>query len=60
MLITPRVGHFGWFDFHRAEDLIAHGSRAAERALESIQEAIELLAPPPAGGAPKAEPKAND
>jgi NTE family protein len=55
MLITPRVGQFGWFDFHRAEDLIAHGVRAAERAIDSIQEAIEVLAPAPAGHAPKAE-----
>ncbi|QOZ08825.1 phospholipase [Bradyrhizobium sp. CCBAU 51765] len=54
MLITPRVGQFGWFDFHRAEDLIAHGTRAAERALESIQEAIHVLAPPPEGAAPTA------
>ncbi|QDP26985.1 patatin-like phospholipase family protein [Bradyrhizobium cosmicum] len=54
LLISPRVGQFGWFDFHRAEDLIAHGARAAERALESIQEAIEVLAPAPAGHAPKA------
>lgn len=54
MLITPRVGHFGWFDFHRSEDLIAHGTRAAERALDSIQEAIDVLAPAPAGHAPKA------
>ncbi|MCP3388763.1 patatin-like phospholipase family protein [Bradyrhizobium sp. CCGB12] len=55
LLITPRVGHFGWFDFHRSEDLIAHGTRAAERALESIQEAIEVLAPAPTGSAPKAD-----
>jgi NTE family protein len=54
LLITPRVGQFGWFDFHRSEDLIAHGTRAAERALESIQEAIHVLAPAPAGAAPKA------
>lgn len=54
MLITPRVGQFGWFDFHRAEDLIAHGTRAAERALDSIQEAIHVLAPAPEGTAPKA------
>jgi len=54
LLITPRVGQFGWFDFHRAEDLIAHGARAAERALESIQEAIDVLAPAPEGSAPKA------
>ncbi len=45
LLITPRVGQIGWFDFHRANDLIAHGARAAERAIESIQEAIEMIAP---------------
>lgn len=45
LLITPRVGQIGWFDFHRAEDLIAHGARAAERTIDSIQEAIHMLAP---------------
>jgi NTE family protein len=45
LLITPRVGQIGWFDFHRADDLIAHGARAAERAIVSIQEAIHILAP---------------
>jgi len=54
LLITPRVGQFGWFDFHRTDDLIALGTRAAERALDSIQEAIHALAPPPEGAAPKA------
>jgi NTE family protein len=49
LLISPRVGQIGWFDFHRAEDLIAHGARAAERAIESIQEAIQILAPGAAG-----------
>lgn len=47
LLITPRVGQIGWFDFHRAADLIAHGARAAERAIDSIQEAIHMLAPVP-------------
>ena len=47
LLISPRVGQIGWFDFHRADDLIAHGVRAAERAIESIQEAIHILAPQP-------------
>src|SRR5881275_2468492 len=28
LLITPRVGQIGWFDFHRADDLIAFGARA--------------------------------
>jgi NTE family protein len=46
MLITPRVGQIGWFDFHRAAELIDHGARATERALDSIQEAIAMLAPP--------------
>ncbi|WKA26585.1 patatin-like phospholipase family protein [Bradyrhizobium roseum] len=51
LLISPRVGKIGWFDFHRADELIAHGAKAAERAIESIQEAIHILAPPPAGEA---------
>jgi NTE family protein len=46
LLITPRVGQIGWFDFHRADELIAHGARAAERAIVSIQEVIDVLAPP--------------
>jgi NTE family protein len=46
MLISPRVGQIGWFDFHRADDLINFGVRAAERAIDSIQEAIHILAPP--------------
>ncbi|MGA9956285.1 MAG: phospholipase, partial [Bradyrhizobium sp.] len=47
LLITPRIGQVGWFDFHRADELIAHGARAAERALASIQEVIDVLAPTP-------------
>jgi NTE family protein len=45
VLISPRVGKIGWFDFHRAEETIAHGARAAERNVESIQEAISILSP---------------
>jgi NTE family protein len=47
--ISPRVGQIGFFDFHRADDLIALGARAAERAIDSIQEAIGILAPAAAG-----------
>jgi NTE family protein len=55
LLITPRVGGIGWFDFHRADELIAHGTRAAERAMASIQEVIEVLATPdPKAGIDKA------
>ena len=34
LLISPRVGKIGWFDFHRADELIVHGAKAAERAIE--------------------------
>lgn len=52
LVITPRVSQIGWFDFHRADDLISFGNRAAERALDSIQEAIHMLAPAPETTAP--------
>jgi NTE family protein len=55
LLISPRVGQIGWFDFHRADDLIAHGTRAAERAIDTIQEAIHILAPAPSGPRAAAE-----
>ncbi|MFO1110959.1 MAG: patatin-like phospholipase family protein [Bradyrhizobium sp.] len=55
LLISPRVGQIGWFDFHRADDLIAHGARATERAISSIQETIETLAPQEAQQALPAE-----
>jgi len=45
LLITPRVGQIGWFDFHRAAELIAFGTRAAERALDAIQDTVPDLAP---------------
>ncbi len=34
VLISPRVGRIGWFDFHRAEECIEHGARAAARTIE--------------------------
>jgi NTE family protein len=46
LLITPRVGEIGWFDFHRGNELIEFGVRAAERALDSIQDVMHILAPP--------------
>jgi len=49
LLINPRVGQIGWFDFHRAADLIEFGAHAAERAVDSIQEAIDVLVPPGPG-----------
>jgi NTE family protein len=55
LLISPRVGQIGWFDFHRADELIAFGTRAAERAIDSIQEAIHILAPASAKSGPPAD-----
>ncbi len=43
VLISPRLGSIGWFDFHRGNDAIAIGAEAAEKALEQINEAIAAL-----------------
>jgi len=42
--ITPHIGHIGWLDFHRAEEAIAAGKAAAEKALEPIAATIAALA----------------
>jgi NTE family protein len=44
ILISPRVGRIGLFDFHRADEAIALGHEAAEKALEPIDEIIAALA----------------
>jgi NTE family protein len=41
--ITPRIGHIGWLDFHRAAEAIDVGRSAAEKALDSITEMIAAL-----------------
>jgi NTE family protein len=38
------VHNIGWFDFHRADAAIKAGQEAAERALETIHEAVAGLA----------------
>ena len=38
--ITPRIGHIGWLDFHRAAESIAVGRAATEKAIDSITESI--------------------
>jgi NTE family protein len=50
--INPRVGTVGWFDFHRSQEAIDVGARAAERAIEDIAEAIAALSSPSAPPAP--------
>ena len=46
VLISPRLGKIGWFDFHRANDAIAIGAEAAEKAIDGITEAIAGLSQP--------------
>lgn len=43
--ISPRLGHIGWFDFHRAQEAMDVGARTATRAIELVNEAITALAP---------------
>ena len=41
--ITPRIGHLGWLDFHRAAEAIEIGRTATEKALDAISESIAEL-----------------
>jgi NTE family protein len=45
VMITPRLGRIGFFDFDRAQDIIESGARAAERELDQIGDAIAALTP---------------
>ena len=49
VLISPRLGKVGWFDFHRGIDAIALGAEATERAIEGITEAVTALSRPYTG-----------
>ena len=42
--INPRLGHLGLLEFHRADEAIAEGRKAAERALPELRDAISLFA----------------
>jgi NTE family protein len=44
VLIGPRTGVIGLFDFHRAADAIKLGEDAATRALDQIEDNIKALA----------------
>jgi NTE family protein len=43
VLISPRLGNVGWFDFHRGNEAIAIGEEATERSLGAVTEAIAAL-----------------
>ena len=44
VMISPRIGRIGLFDFHRAEEAIHIGAEAAEKALEPFDEIVAALA----------------
>jgi len=43
VLISPKLGGVGVFEFNRAQDAIALGAEATERAMEGIKEAVATL-----------------
>ena len=49
IMISPRLGKIGLFDFHRANETIKLGVEAAERSLEAIDHAMAALSRPDAG-----------
>ncbi|MBB4017724.1 NTE family protein [Chelatococcus caeni] len=42
VMVSPRLGRMGLFDFHRADEAIALGMEAAERALDELREMLEV------------------
>ena len=45
--ITPKLGHIGLLEFHRADEIIAEGAAAAERARGELAEAVAVFADTP-------------
>ena len=41
--IAPRLGHIGLLEFHRAEEMIAEGEAAVERALPDLRAALTVF-----------------
>jgi NTE family protein len=48
VLIAPKVGSVGWFDFHRAAEAIELGVQATEKVLPEIEENLAALSTPTA------------
>ncbi len=42
VMVSPRLGRMGLFDFHRADEAIALGMEATERALAELREMLEV------------------
>jgi NTE family protein len=43
VLISPRLGQIGWFDFHRAAEAIEIGAETTEKAMGTVSEANAAL-----------------
>jgi NTE family protein len=43
VMVSPRLGNLGLFDFHRAEEAIRFGAEATERALSEITQTVAAL-----------------
>ncbi|HET9176413.1 MAG TPA: patatin-like phospholipase family protein [Pseudolabrys sp.] len=46
VLISPRLGDIGWFDFHRAAEAVEIGGEATTKALDAVNEAVTALSQP--------------
>lgn len=44
VMIAPRMGDIGLFDFHRADEAIAAGAAAAEKQIDELRRAMTMLA----------------
>lgn len=44
--IKPHIGHIGLLEFEKAEEMIAEGEAAVERAIPEIKAAMNVLLPP--------------
>jgi NTE family protein len=47
VVISPRVGHLGLMDFHRADQAIEEGSDAVARVLQALKDATGILSQMP-------------
>ena len=54
VLINPDLSDFTWIEYYRADELIARGAEAAERALPAIKKAVEAKIAPIRQAAPGA------
>ena len=52
VLISPRLGSVGWFEFHRAGEAIETGAEAAEKAIDAVSEAVTALSQQGNGSTP--------